>query len=224
VTKWFSDDRAADAERELAILRRGVGPRLLKVERSTRGTRLTLQHVGDRHWPRRPESAALVDSLGQALKRVHSLQGILAPSLPASPAKHARGVNRALAGLLAAQERALPAGAPVLCHGDLKPSNVRVEKTRAVLIDFERALFAERAWELGCAVDRLALPPASLPPLWKGAGVRFGNEVARAALYRLAWTFVVAKGPALGGPTAGRLRRGAQERVRALVRFLHRVS
>jgi RNA ligase/Phosphotransferase enzyme family len=222
VRKWFAAERAADAELEVAVLRRGVGPRLLAVERSARGIGLTLEHVGARQWPKRVGSAALVVSLGRALKRLHSPRGIpvAAPALPSSPAAHARPVSRPLARLLAAQETSLPSGPPVLCHGDLKPSNVRVDSVAAHLIDFDHALYAERAWELGCVADRLDLPRRLLPSLWRSAGVKSGNEVARAALYRLAWTFVVAGDPRRGGPTAGRLREAARRRARQLSRWL----
>lgn len=214
VRKWFSRERLADGERELEVLRRRVGPKVMRVERSARGLALELEHVGTGRWPRRTESAALVESLGRGLKKLHTLKGVAAPELPPSPSAHARPVNARVAQLLAAQERALEPGPTVLCHGDLKPSNVRVTGARAHLIDFERALYAERAWELACAADRLNLRAALLPALWKSAGLKRGDEVARAGLYRLAWTHLVATRPALGGPTSRRLKAEARARLR----------
>jgi Phosphotransferase enzyme family/RNA ligase len=220
VVKRFGPEHRADGELELSILRRSVGPRVVAVERSPRSLKLALEHVGSGRWPKRPRSAALVQSLGRGLKTLHALSGVDAPGLPASPAEHARPTSRKAALLLAAQERSLTSLPPVLCHGDLKPSNVRVSGEVAHLIDFDRALKAERAWELGCAADRLAIPRCLLPGLWKQAGVTGGDEVSRAALYRLAWVFAGAKADAAGGPTARRLAQAARARAERLRRFL----
>ena len=220
VVKYFSPEQRVDGELEVAILQRRVGPRVLSVERTPRRLKVALEHVGTARWPKRPRSAALVESLGRGLKKIHTLKGLDAPRLPSSPAEHARRASRAVAQLLSKQERSLPPSQPVLCHGDLRPSNVRTSGNTAHFIDFDRALKAERAWELGCAADRLSIPRGLLPALWKRAGVTRGEEVARAALYRLAWTFAGARADADGGPTAQRLARAAKARAERLRRYL----
>lgn len=225
VTKHFAADRAAQAARELALVRTGAGAKLLRVERSARGTRLTLEHVGLGPWPRRA-SEAQVAALGSALRRLHGKRpaGLVLPELLPSPSAHAleasSPVARRLAPLLSAQERALSAGPRALCHGDLKRSNVRVDGEAVWLIDFERAFFAERAWELAAAAERLGLGAPLLPALWRAAGVRSGAEVARAALYRLAQAVALAGAPRLGGPTAEALARAARRQARSLARWL----
>jgi hypothetical protein len=199
---------------ELAILKRGIGPRVLAVEDS----KLVLEHVGTGPWPKRA-SSELVESLGRALKKLHRLQGMVAPDLESSPAAHARTASRRLAVLLAAQEKGLERGPRALCHGDLKPSNVRVEHDTAHLIDFERAFYAERAWELGAAADRLSMPRNTLPSFWKAVGVRSGDEVARAALYRLAWTLLLT-GKRTGSTSAKRIAASLRQRARRMKRLL----
>jgi thiamine kinase-like enzyme len=207
VTKRFS-------ELELAILKRGVGPRVVEVQDS----KLVLEHVGTGQWPKRA-SVELAKSLGRALKKLHRLGGVVAPSLELSPAAHGRTASRRLSVLLAPQEKALERGPTVLCHGDLKPSNVRTEKSTAHLIDFERAFYAERAWELGAAADRLSMPRNTLLSFWKSVGVRSGDEVARAALYRLAWTLLLT-GKRTGSSSAKRIAASLRQRARRMKRFL----
>jgi hypothetical protein len=131
----------------------------------------------------------------------------------------ARAVRRKLAPLIEGLARGLR-GAPVVCHGDLKREHLRVDARGAVrFLDFERALWADGAWEAGAAFERLGLDGPARVALCRAMGGDDGTRLLRAWLYRLVWWVLH---PALlrgqrRAPAVERFLRGGEDQARALL-------
>jgi aminoglycoside phosphotransferase (APT) family kinase protein len=200
------------------------------------GDALARLHARARAVPRRTTVDVLAGDAARHLRdalRHGGLGG--ATATDALPRESARGDSsrstdavRALADLLAAQSAG---AAPLaLCHADLKPEHLRVGRDAVALLDFERACLADPAWELACAMDRLALDaPARHALLAAYAARRFDPRLAvRVLAFRLAWLPLLPRAVAAleqetgrrPGRTARRLARAAAARWRALARAL----
>lgn len=178
-------------------------------------------------WGRSPAGAVHLGRLagGPATHALEAARELAAP--------RARAVREGLVPFLRANAAELAAPAERLCHADLKPENLLVRGDAVWLLDFERACFADPAWELACAMDRLGLDAAGRHALLLGwSAERVDPEVAvRAQLFRLAWQ--VALPPAVAAFTrdtgrrpsnrARRLVAAAQRRGAALLAALTRL-
>jgi hypothetical protein len=134
----------------------------------------------------------------------------------------ARALRSRLAPLIEGLERGLR-GAPVVCHGDLKREHVRIDERGAVrFLDFERALWADGAWEAGAAFERLGLDGRARVALCRAMGGDDGTRLLRAWLYRVVWW---ALHPALlrgerRAPSVERFLRDGEDQARALLEAL----
>lgn len=205
VTKAFDDALRLEVEAERLRAAGAVGPGL--VRRS--GDRLVMHRLPGLA-PRgrlRPDTAA---AIGASLATLHSKPGRLRldPLEPTPSAQLERAldilreapdraahawvtaVEQSLVPLLRALERGLSAR-PVVCHGDLKREHLRVDQSGAVrFLDFERALIADAAWEVGAAFERLELDAKARVALTHAMDADDGTRLLRAWLYRLAWWVV----------------------------------
>lgn len=192
--KTFPAGREADCALEASVLRALAGLELAPPLRRGDALALDLQRIDGSAWPARP-GVALAFTLGQQLGRLHRVRRVKAPPLPGPPSAHvARVAPGPLVKFLRAQERSLRPVAPVLCHGDLKPENLVVARGGVWLIDLERAVLSDPAWELACAMDRLALDAPCRQALLEGWTSTFGadEQVAqRTQLFRVAWRVVL---------------------------------
>jgi Phosphotransferase enzyme family/RNA ligase len=192
-----------EVERLRALGPRGVAPTL----KSVRGRTLELTRLPGRAW-KKNESVKLAAALGASLAKVHSvasrlpldsladtsaaqLREAIAVLRSTGDAKWADELERGVLPLVRGLERELPI-VPVVCHGDLKPEHVRVDGEVVRLLDFERSLRADRAWELGAAFERLGLSRAQRVALARGAGTHDGTVFLRAWISRIAWWAVQA--------------------------------
>lgn len=129
---------------------------------------------------------------------------------------------------LRAQRPGQAPGGLVACHGDLKPENLRVRHGAVLLLDFERACLADRAWELACAMDRLGLDLAARHALLRAyvqaARLKDPGLPVRVHAYRLAWQRTLPRAVAAFEAETGRrpsttARRLAVEAQRAAARL-----
>lgn len=231
--KRFDASRATDAENEAEVLETvaplGLAPRLLAKQRDANGDQLlVLERVEGAEWPT-DASPVLAAALGRQLGRLHGAF-VERPALKGAAATHALTAARTLARAgspdvaRAVSERLVPflrvnladldRPVPVLCHGDLKPENLRVRGSGVWLLDFERARLADAAWELACAMDRLRLDAAGRCALVEGWATERhdANVMVRAQLFRLAWQ--VALRPAVRSLEAETGRRPSTRAVR----------
>lgn len=208
VRKTFADEgdevfQRVEIERLRALGPRGVAPKL----KAVRGRTLELARLPGRSW-RPNESERVAAALGASLAKVHSVPsrlplGALADRSTAQlretiallrrtgDAKWADELERGVLPLVRGLERGLPIE-PVVCHGDLKPEHVRIDGKVVRLLDFERSLRADRAWEFGAAFERLGLSRAQRVALVRGAGTHEGTVFLRAWISRIAWWAVQA--------------------------------
>lgn len=238
--KRFPLARAGDVEREARVLRllstSGVVPRVRAVRERREALELVLSKLPGAAWPRRA-SVALAATLGEALGRLHR-SAPLDQGPVDQPSTHAHvSVERCRALSLKTWARVLEhdllpfvrreerrtTPVPVWCHGDLKPSNLRVSRGSVWVLDFDRARRGDAGWELACAMDRLALTASERQALLVGYGAT-PSLVVRAQLFRLVWQVAlplsVLQASPLPGPTAFSLaRRGVLRALEALVRW-----
>jgi aminoglycoside phosphotransferase len=205
VTKTFEDSLRLEVEADRLRAAAAVGPGLVR-----RSSDRLVMHRLPGLTPRgrlRPDTAA---AIGASLATLHSKPSRLRLDvLEPTPSAHLRraldvlreatdrearawvkATEKALVPLLRALERGLSAQ-PVVCHGDLKRGHVRVDPRGAVrFLDFERALVADAAWEVGAAFERLELDAKARVALTQAMGADDGTRLLRAWLYRLAWWVV----------------------------------
>ncbi len=153
--KRFAAHEREQCEVEAAVARlaatRGLGPRVLAASE----TELRTERIGK---PYRGE----LHALAHALAKLHALPPPPLAAYRHVPQSFVRYARAANAPWLLPHVRGLEQGeeAPrVLCHGDIKASNLRVVRGRVVFIDFEAARLADPAWELANAAIGLMLSP-----------------------------------------------------------------
>lgn len=173
VEKWRPPEGRAALELEAAVQRRvaraGLAPKVLSVKHAASGSMLVMEAVG------RPFRRAELDALGHALGRLHrlSLPALAIPEVPPALVAYAKecvaaarwlglsgwanALERRVVPWARGLERSTRPGALVLCHGDVKPSNLRLLNGAVRFIDFEAARIAEPAWELANAALTLRL-------------------------------------------------------------------
>lgn len=198
VSKRFTRAEEARLEVEVDRLRHvgALGPRLLeRRDRTIVMSRLPGRALGPRDD---------VAPVGRALSSLHRVETSLSlDTLEDRPSRHlnralralgprhpwTRAVTRSLLPLIRSLERGLTAE-PVICHGDIKPEHVRVHHGAARFLDFECALVADAAWELGAAFERLDLEARQRVDLTRAYESEDGTRFLRAWLNRLAWQVV----------------------------------
>jgi hypothetical protein len=237
VTKRFVDPVRLTVEAERLRAAETVGPGLVRRE----GAMLVMRRLPGRA-PRGHIEPATAAAIGLSLRALHrqgtrlSLDALeptakeqlqraldtLGDAGDATATAWARAVKRKLVPLIEGLERGLR-GAPVVCHGDLKREHVRVDSRGAVrFLDFERALWADGAWEAGAAFERLGLDGPARVALCRAMGGDDGTRLLRAWLYRLVWWVLH---PALlrgqrRAPSVERFLRDGERQARALLRAL----
>lgn len=233
LTKRFAADQLERQRVEVERLRRvgNLGPGLHAV----RGSTVVMGRLGGRAFGR-AVSLEEVAAVGRSLSRLHRV-GTSFPldaledrpsvhlqrALAALGPRHAwtRAARRTLLPLLRAMERGLVAER-VVCHGDLKPEHVRLHRGAARFLDFECALFADAAWELGAAFERLDLDARQRVALTRAYESDDGTRFLRAWLHRLAWMVVqpaVLRGTKLSG-SGRRIVARSEAQARALLEAL----
>ncbi|MDX2014127.1 MAG: RNA ligase family protein [Myxococcaceae bacterium] len=237
VTKRFGDTTALAVEADRLRAAGALGPGLV----ATSGRTLVMRRLPGRP-PRGSITSAQAAAIGRSLNALHRRgTRVSLASLEASATDHLR---RALALLQASgdagskrwaralRERLLPLvrrlehgleRVEVVCHGDLKREHVRIDARGAVrFLDFERALVADAAWEVGAAFERLELSPRARVALCRAMGDDDGTRMLRAWLYRLVWWVlhpVALRGERRTEPVERFLRDG-EARARALLEAL----
>lgn len=152
--KRFAAHEREQCEVEAAVARlaakRGLGPRVLAASESElRTERIGKPYRGELH------------ALAHALAKLHALPPPPLAAYRHVPQSFVRYARAANAPWLVPHARGLEeSDAPrVLCHGDIKASNLRVVRGRVVFIDFEAVRIADPAWELANAAIGLTLSP-----------------------------------------------------------------
>ncbi|MBL8923132.1 MAG: phosphotransferase [Myxococcaceae bacterium] len=201
VSKRFGADQRGRQQVEVERLRRvgRLGPGL----RSVRGSAVVMGRLGGRRFGR-GVSLDEVAAVGRSLSALHRVATALPlDALPDRPSAHltraldalgprhgwALATKKALLPLLRTLERGL-VSERVVCHGDLKPEHVRLQDGTARFLDFECALSADAAWELGAAFERLDLDARQRVTLTRAYESEDGTRFLRAWLNRLAWMVV----------------------------------
>ena len=224
VTKVFEP---GDPKQQLEVERlrtvKALGPGLRRVE----GTKVVMGRVPGRAMRTLQDVAAVGRSLS-ALHRVRTSVdvGSLEPTPSQQLRRAMRRVERAdwrdamkrLMPLIRSMERGL-VGREVICHGDLKPDHVRLHDGVARFLDFESAVRADFAWELGAAFERLDLDGHQRVVLATSYESGDGTSFLRAWLYRLVWQVmqpVALQGVSLSGSGERIVQRG-ELRARALL-------
>jgi len=187
-----------DAQQRVEVERlskvKGLGPGLRRVE----GTKVVMNRVPGKA-PRTQQDLAAV---GRSLSALHGVRTTLElPALEARPSQHLnralkvlpradwRDAVKRLGSLIRSMERGL-ISRPVVCHGDLKPEHVRVHQGVARFLDFESAVVADFAWEVGAAFERLDLDASERVLVATAYQSTDGTRFVRAWLYRLVWWVV----------------------------------
>jgi aminoglycoside phosphotransferase (APT) family kinase protein len=122
------------------------------------------------------DPAPLRDALSAAQGVVVDVDGLV--DLLERRAAAARRSDLAQAAVWLRRHRP-PPGREAICHGDLHPFNLLVEKGRVTVIDWSVALVADPAFDLGFTATMLALAPLDLP-----RGLRSAVRVAARATSR----------------------------------------
>lgn len=233
VSKRFATDESGRREVEIERLRR-VG-RLGPGVRAVRGSTVVMGRLVGRPFG----SGVTLDevaAVGRALSAMHRVGSALPlDALDDRPSVHLRraldvlgrrhawtlAAERTLLPLLRALERGLVAER-VVCHGDLKPEHVRLHQGTARFLDFECALVADAAWELGAAFERLDLDARQRIAFAQAYDSGDGTRLLRAWLHRLAWMVVqpaVLRGTKLSG-SGRRIVARSEAQARALLEAL----
>ena len=76
-------------------------------------------------------------------------------------------------------DRQPPASELVVCHGDLHPFNVMIDKTKRIrLLDWSAALLAPRGYDVGFTSLMIANPPVALPAAARRPVAASGRQMA----------------------------------------------
>ncbi|MBE2251851.1 MAG: phosphotransferase [Myxococcus sp.] len=234
VTKVFEPgDVGRDVEVERLRLVRGLGPGLRRVE----GAEVVMGKVPGKA-VRASASLPEVAAVGRSLAALHRVPtslplGALEPKPSQQLRRAMKLVGRddwsaalpSLLRLVRAMESGLPHH-PVVCHGDLKPEHVRLHEGVARFLDFESAVIADGAWELGAAFERLDLDGRQRVALARAWSAGDGTSFLRAWLFRLVWWVMqpaALQGVALSASGA-RIVARSEGRARALLGALGGVS
>jgi aminoglycoside phosphotransferase (APT) family kinase protein len=122
----------------------------------------------------RLDAAPLVDALGARAAGVDRWLD----RLEATTTGDGPELRAALDWLVA--NRPPPAGAPVICHGDLWPGNLLVERGRVVgVLDWTVATVADPVLDVGFAAMALTVAPVELPRPVAAAMARVSAHMAR---------------------------------------------